>query len=151
MRWKRVVVTGMGIVSSIGCNLSTAWQNVINGKSGIKHLGAEFEKLPCQVGGLINKDHLPEIPNENSIKLLTPASKYALIAASEAITDSGLDMEDERVQSRTGVSIGNLYANAVDVYDAHEKFELQGYKGIDPMLISKCLMHMPASKYTLLL
>lgn len=48
---RRVVITGMGIVSPLGCGIETAWKSLLAGKSGVVKLeGPDYEKLPCRIG-----------------------------------------------------------------------------------------------------
>ena len=50
---KQVVITGLGAITPLGLNVKTTWRNLLSNKSGIVHLGKEFEKFPCQVGAKI--------------------------------------------------------------------------------------------------
>lgn len=83
---RRVVVTGVGIVSPVGCSAQSAWKNIQNGMCGIKQLkGPAFETLPCKIAAKINEDDLKlnEKFSKSELRSLAPATAYALIAGTD--------------------------------------------------------------------
>ena len=71
---RRVVVTGMGMITALGCGVNDNWKNLISGKSGIKKIDSfTTEDLPSQIGGIIpeNKSHLV-IDRPESVNLVKP-------------------------------------------------------------------------------
>lgn len=80
---RRVVVTGIGIVSPIGCSTEAAWKSVLNGTCGIRKLeGQAYDGLPCRIAAKITEDDLKLTDHfsTSELKPLAPASAYALIA-----------------------------------------------------------------------
>lgn len=80
---RRVVVTGIGIVSPIGCTTETAWKGVLNGVCGIRKLeDSVYSSLPCKIAAKITENDLKlsEHLSKSEIKSVAPATAYALIA-----------------------------------------------------------------------
>lgn len=80
---RRVVVTGIGIVSPIGCSTEAAWNSVLNGTCGIRKLeGQIYDGLPCRIAAKITEDDLKltDHLSKSELKSLAPATAYALIA-----------------------------------------------------------------------
>ena len=95
---RRVVVTGMGLLTSLGNNKETSWNNLINAKSGIKKIDHfDVDDLPAKIAGYINNDPNKEnYFNESSSLEIRDINRndrfiqYGLIAAKMAIEDAGL-------------------------------------------------------------
>lgn len=84
---RRVVVTGIGVVSPIGCDVPTAWNNILNGHCGIKSLDSQqYESLPCKIAAKISEEDLKltEHFSKSDLRSLAKSSVYALIAGSKA-------------------------------------------------------------------
>lgn len=79
---RRVVVTGVGIVSPIGCSVETAWKNVLNKVCGIKKLPAAYDSLPCKIAAKIDENELKlnERFSKSELRSLSLATAYSLIA-----------------------------------------------------------------------
>lgn len=82
---RRVVVTGVGIVSPVGCDTKSAWTNILKGYCGIQTLNdSQYESLPCRIAAKINDNDLKlhESFSKTEIRSIATASLYALIAGS---------------------------------------------------------------------
>lgn len=80
---RRVVVTGLGVVSPVGCNVKTAWNNILSGFCGIRQLTEPaYESLPCKIAAKITNEDLKldEHFSKSELRALAPATAYALIA-----------------------------------------------------------------------
>lgn len=83
---RRVVVTGIGVISPIGCDVPTAWNNILNGYCGIKSLDSQqYESLPCKIAAKISEEDLKltEHFSKSEIRSLAKTSVYALMAGSK--------------------------------------------------------------------
>ena len=140
---KRVVVTGMGVITPVGNSVDEMWKNCLEGNSGIENLlikDEKFSKTKTHIGGLV-KDFNPRdfISERKSIKRMEKFSQYAVAAASQAVTQSGLPKEafsDACVS--VGVGQGGLektYTDIVNFYD-------DKYKKIDPLGVPKIICNM---------
>ncbi len=132
---RRVAITGIGIVSPVGNSKTTFFQSLLAGKSGIRRINAPFAtRLATQVAGQVELDPLAHF---SRIKLgsLDRFSQFALIAAKEAMQDSGLPLSDGD-KLETGVHIGTGFGGAHALEDVYaEVFKLQGEPRIKPFTV----------------
>lgn len=80
---RRVVVTGLGVVSPVGCDTKLAWANILNGYCGIKALSdPSYKQLPCKIAAQIEEENvkLGENFSKSELRSIAPATAYALIA-----------------------------------------------------------------------
>lgn len=80
---RRVVVTGIGVISPVGCDVKSAWSNILNGYCGIKSLSDQMYKtLPCQIAAKIDENNikLQEHFSKTELRSIAPSTAYALIA-----------------------------------------------------------------------
>ena len=112
---RRIVVTGMGLLTSIGNDKSSTWNNLINCKSGIKKIQHfDVSDFPSKIAGYISNDPDDEyffnkysILETRDIKRNDRFIQYGLIAAQMAVDDAGLNNLTEEEKLRIGVSVGS--------------------------------------------
>lgn len=91
---ERVVITGMGVVSPIGNNIKTFWNNLINGKSGISLIDTfDITNHKSKIAGIIRDFDADEILGKIEARRLDRFSQFALAAADQAWKDSKLDLD----------------------------------------------------------
>ena len=107
MSERRVVITGMGVLTPLGCELETFWQNLLAGKSGIAPV-TRFDTTPfdCKIGGEIKDFKAEEFMPIKETRRTDRFVQYAIGAAKKAVVDSGIDMSTADV-NRVGVLIGS--------------------------------------------
>ncbi len=106
---RRVVVTGLGIISSVGKTVPESWQSICEGKSGIKRI-TNFDPADfyAQIGGEV-KDYDPlTYFDRKEVRKYDPYIQYALIASDEAIKDSGFTGDNEKFGTYIGSGIGGI-------------------------------------------
>ena len=108
MSGRRIVITGVGAVTSLGMNVKDTWSNLLFGKSGVSKI-TEFntDKLPCKISSAV-KNFTPEnfIPSRE-LRKMDRFIQFGLVAALEAIEDSGWKPKTEYERDRTGVMTGS--------------------------------------------
>jgi 3-oxoacyl-[acyl-carrier-protein] synthase II len=120
---KRVVVTGMGITSSIGSGLEAFWQAAIKGTCGIEKIKCyDPTPYPTQIAGEIKDLSLEHLPEFNRPKRYPKVAQYALYCANDAINQSGLSPEE---LSKSGTFIGTSLGGTPELEAAYSEF----YKG----------------------
>lgn len=135
---KRAVITGLGIVSSIGNNKSEVLASLKEGKSGIK-ASEQFKEynLRSQVWGSIDLD-VSELVDRKTMRFMGEASAYAYIAMKEAIADSGLS--DEQVSNpRTGIVAGSGGASSKNQIIACDILRDKGVKRVGPYQVPRTM------------
>lgn len=103
---RRVVVTGMGLVTPLGLGVKPSWNGVVNGKSGIKKVDI-IQGLPCKIAGQVEDFDLEPYVPAREAKKMAKFIRYGLVATQEAVLDSGIDSLDEGTRSRVGVYMGS--------------------------------------------
>ena len=147
---RRVVVTGIGLLTSIGNDEKTTWSNLINGKSGIKRVNHfEVDELPCKIAGyLSNNPDDGDYFNKNSIidsrdiKRNDRFIQYGLVATKMAVDDAGLiDLSDEQ-KLKVGVSVGSGIGGLETIYDGSITINEKGVKKLSPFFIPSSLVNL---------
>lgn len=112
MSRRRVVVTGLGMVSPVGVGAATSFDALLAGKSGIREI-THFDSSDFSVhfAGEVSDFHPEKVVDPRALKRMDPFSQYAVIASTEAIADSGLDFDREdrtRIACILGTGIGGI-------------------------------------------
>jgi len=136
---RRVVVTGLGIVSSIGTNAEEVTAALKAGRSGITANEAMVEHgFRSQVAGAIDIDPAEHI-DKRTLRFMGPGAAYAHIAMQQAIADSGLE-ESDIVNPRTGLVAGSGGPSTSAMFTAHQTvLKTGGTKRIGPFAVPKCM------------
>ena len=147
---RRVVVTGMGLLTSIGNNKDVSWDNLINKKSGIKRINHfDVSNLPAKIAGYINKN--PEEDhyfNEKSILDTRDINRndrfiqYGLVAAEMAVEDAGLKNVSEDKKLRIGVSVGSGIGGLETIYEGSLTINNKEPKKLSPFFIPSSLVNL---------
>lgn len=139
---KRVVVTGVGAVTPIGNDAKTFWQNIKNGVCGIDKVTAfDTTDFKTQIAGEIKDLDVTEFIDKREVRKMDRFTQFALIAASEAVADSGLDMEKEdpwRVGCITGSGIGGI----LTFEEQHKNYLDRGPGRVSPFFIPMMIGNM---------
>lgn len=153
MNNRRVVVTGLGIVSSIGMGKDISWKNLLAGKSGISKVTLfDPSEMTSQIAGQI-KDYTPlDYFDRKELRKIDRFIQFARIAADDAIKDSGLDFEKED-RDRIGVIIGSGIGGISSIEAQHTILMQQGARRVSPFFIPMEIINMApgtiAIKYNL--
>ena len=147
---RRVVITGMGIVSPLGRGLKHNWEQIINGKSGVNILeGFQTEDLAVRIGGQVphGEEHDWQF-NPDSVMSPKDQKKvdkfilYGLAAAIDAVEDSGWMPEDDEDKNRTGVVIGSGIGGLGSIHTNSTVMDASGPRRISPFFIPSCLINL---------
>ena len=135
---RRVVVTGMGVVSSIGNNKHEVAESLKEGRSGIE-FAEEYRDLQfrSQVHGSIKLDPADHI-DRKSLRFMGNGTAYTYIAMREAIADSGLDEKDVS-NERTGIIVGSGGPSTSNQVWAADTAREKGAKRVGPYMVTRCM------------
>lgn len=144
---RRVVITGLGIVCPLGVGVPKVWKRLTNGESGIIKLEDDgYKQLPCRIAARIPKEDLDleERFTKSELKNLSVATTYSLVAAQEALEDSGLLKEDSILEN-AGVTVGQGMVDLQDISDVAQAFDSgRGYRKVNPFFVTRILINIPA-------
>ena len=147
---RRVAVTGMGLLTTLGNNLEISWNNLINCKSGIKQISHfDVSELPSKIAGYINNN--PDDENYfNKSLFLEPKDlkrndrfiQYGLLAAKMAIEDAGLINLTDEEKLRVGVSVGSGIGGLETIYNGSLTINSKENKKLSPFFIPSSLVNL---------
>ena len=146
---RRVVVTGLGMVSPLGRGVEYNWKSILDGKSGIRKIeGVDLKDIPVEIAGQVpfgegENDFNPDTamaPKDQ--KKVDKFILYGLAAGSDAVEDSGWKPEADEDQFRSGVMMGSGIGGLQHIYENSIAFNENGIKKISPFFIPSCLINM---------
>ncbi|MAS87381.1 MAG: beta-ketoacyl-[acyl-carrier-protein] synthase II [Micavibrio sp.] len=150
---RRVVVTGLGMVSPLGQGVSHNWTQLTAGKSGIKRVQRfDVSDISSQIAGLVphtesenpqNGEFNPDLVlSQKEQRKVDPFIVYGLAAADEAIADSGYKAETDEQLCRTGVMIGSGIGGLHSVYEASLVVNEKGPRRVTPFAVPQMLINL---------
>lgn len=149
MSKRRVVITGMGMISPLGLNVGDTWQAILAGKSGVTRI-EEFDtsdyptKIWAKVKGFNIEEYVP-LKDARKMDLFT---QFGVAAADEAIRDSGL-VFDEALSLRAGVAVGSGIGGIDTITNNFEKLLQGGPRRVSPFFIPAGIINMVAGQISI--
>jgi len=141
----RVVVTGMGAITCLGNSVKQFWTGVKNGQSGIREISlVSPDGFPCRVSGEIQDFNPTEHMDRKEARRMARFSQFAVVAAAQAVEDSGLDFEKEDLD-RIGVLIGSGSGGLPETDQQAEIRVKRGVGRMSPYYIPMMLVNMAAA------
>jgi 3-oxoacyl-[acyl-carrier-protein] synthase II len=154
MELRRVVVTGMGMVSPLGCGVETSWANILAGKSGARKIDDfKVDDIACQIAhrvplgnyadGGFNADEWMDVKDQRKVD---PFIIFAMAAAKQAIDDAGVEPTTAEEAERIGVLIGSGIGGLGGIYETSVILHERGPRRVSPFFIPGRLINL-ASGY----
>ncbi len=138
---RRVVVTGLGVVTSLSQDVEDLWTRLLAGESGIHHLECvETERFKVKIGGDVHNWDPSEVIDPRDAKRVDRFTQFALVAGTQAVQDSGLDFENENVH-RCGVVLGSGIGGLNEIEAQIERLLFKGPDRVSPMTIPKLMLN----------
>jgi 3-oxoacyl-[acyl-carrier-protein] synthase II len=148
---KSVVVTGIGVFTSIGCNRDDFWNSLITGKSGIKKIQVfDPHAHKSQIGSEILSYNPEQYFDRKESRKMARVSQLASSAAIEAVKDAGLDLNNEN-RARIGCVIGSAAGDYTHLEDQHSRFLKMGYGSVNPITVPRVIPNMPTCNAAIIL
>ena len=147
---RRVVVTGLGVMSALGLEADKFWSNLISGKSGVSKIDRfDVEKIASRIAAQI-KDFEPE--NYMDVKLAKRMDRFAQFAvatAQSAVNDSGLKINSSN-ENEVGVYIGSGVGGLSTLEQQHERLLHKGADKVSPFIIPMMISNMAAAQVSIM-
>ena len=144
MEKRRVVITGMGTVNPIGNTVAESWEAVKAGKCGIAPITRyDTANQKVKLAGEVKNLDVDGLLGKRESKRMDPFTRFALIAADQAVADSGLDLEKEDLD-RCGVLISSGIGGFETVGEAYERGMARGFDSVSPFMIPMIISNMAA-------
>ena len=139
---RRVVVTGLGVVSPVGIGVDTAWANIVAGKSGITRI-TKFDpsNFSSQIAGEVKDFDVSQYLPAKEARRMDTFIQYGLAAAIEAVKDSGIVATEENAE-RIGVSIGSGIGGLGLIEETNDTYDEGGPRKVSPFFIPGTIINM---------
>ncbi len=153
---RRVVVTGMGIVSPLGCGVKNCWNKLVESRSGVSRIERfDASDLPSRIAGQVPRNG--EADGFNADRWIEPKEQrkmdefihFAIAAASEAVEDAGWQPDDEEALERTGVILGSGIGGLPFIEAAALTLADRGPRRISPFFIPACLINLASGQVSI--
>lgn len=139
---RRVVVTGVGVVSALGTGLEKNWSALTKGQSGIAPITRfDAAQLPTQIAGEVKDFNAEEWIDKKEVKKMDLFIQYAMAAADMAMADSGLQITEANAE-RVGVVVGSGLGGLPTIEKYHEAMTEGGYRKISPFFIPMLIINL---------
>lgn len=150
MSKRRVVITGLGIVSPVGNSINEAWQNILAGRSGIGPITHfDVSAFSVRFGGSVRDFDPTQYIVAKEVKKMDPFIHYGIGAAVQAIQDSGLEVTEQNAE-RIGVAIGSGIGGLPGIEKNHTAFEEGGPRKISPFFVPSSIINMISGNLSIL-
>ena len=142
MSKRRVVITGLGIVSPVGNTVDKAWENILNGQSGINVLtNLDTEGQSVKFGGSVKDFDISDYLKPKDAKKMDPFIHYGMAAGIQAIEDSGIEVTEQNAE-RIGVAIGAGVGGLGTIEATADLYREKGAKRISPFFVPSSIINM---------
>ena len=146
---RRVVVTGLGILSSVGNTASESWNSIKNGKSGISKISKfDVSDYTVHIAGEVKNYNPLDHFDRKELRKLDPFIQFALIAAGEAIKDSRLNLEKIN-KDRAGVYISSGIGGISTIEANHERVLTRGPSRVSPFFLPAALVNLASGNISM--
>ena len=148
MSRRRVVVTGLGVVSPVGNTVEQAWTNILAGQSGIGAITKfDASTFACKIAGEVRDFDLESYINSKEARTMDTFIHYGIAAAVQAVTDSGLATGDalgDEEATRIGCVIGSGIGGLPMIENTHTELTNRGARRISPFFVPASIINMTA-------
>lgn len=151
MTKRRVVVTGLGVVSPVGIGTQTAWANLVAGQSGITRI-TKFDPTPfaSQIAGEVKGFNVEDFIPAKDARRMDTFIQYGLAAGIEAFRDSGLEVTEANAE-RIGVTIGSGIGGLGTIEATNDSYDEGGPRKISPFFIPGTIINMISGNLSIML
>jgi 3-oxoacyl-[acyl-carrier-protein] synthase II len=154
---KRIVVTGMGLVTPLGCGVRGNWESLLAAKSGIAPVTRfKVDDMPCRIGGSVPIDeghpfrlNVDDFVSPKERRRMDDFIVFAIAAADEAVKDSGWVPPTDDARERTGVMIGSGIGGLFTIDETAQVLAAQGPRRVSPFFIPASLINLASGQVSI--
>ena len=139
---RRVVVTGLGILSPIGNTVNEAWSSCTEGLSGITHVDVGIVNSPVSIGAQLKNFNTSDHLDPKEVRRIDPFIQYGLIAANQSISDSGILDYESLNKEKVGINFGAGIGGIQTIENNKMILESKGYKKVSPFFVPGSIVNM---------
>ena len=151
MSKRKVVITGLGIISPVGNTVSNAWQNILSGKSGITRITRfDASAFPSQIAGEVKDFDIQEYISIKEARRMDVFIHYGMAAAIQAVRDAGIEDTMHLDVERIGVNIGSGIGGLPMIESTDANYHTNGPRRISPFFIPSTIINMIAGNLSIM-
>ena len=150
MSKRRVVVTGLGMLSPLGCSVDESWSNMLEGRSGITPI-TDFDasEFSVRIAGTVPEFDIGEYIPMKEARRMDGFIQFGLITGIQAMNDSGLEVTDEN-RHRIGVAVGSGIGGIATIEACHSIVLDRGPRRVSPFFVPSCVINMVAGHLSIM-
>ncbi len=150
MSRRRVVITGLGIVSPVGIGIKAAWANILAGQSGIGRITRfDASAFASQIAGEVKDFDVTQYLSAKDARRMDIFIQYGLAAAIEAVKDCGIQVTEQNAE-RIGVNIGSGMGGLPMIEDSHSVYLKDGPRKISPFFVPGTIINMVSGNLSII-
>lgn len=150
MNGRRVVVTGMGMLTPLGADMETSWQGLTAGESGIRPITSfDATDFSVRFGGAVPEFDIAEYLNPKEARRMDGFIQFGLVTGIQAMQDSGLEVTDEN-RHRIGVAVGSGIGGIATIETCHDVVNTRGPRKVTPFFVPGCIINMVAGHLSIM-
>jgi 3-oxoacyl-[acyl-carrier-protein] synthase II len=147
---RRVVITGLGIISPVGNTIPEAWDNIVSGRSGIGEITRfDASAFPVRIAGEVKDFDVGAYLSPKEARRMDAFIHYGMAAGIQAIRDSGLEVTESNAE-RIGVNIGSGIGGLPMIESTHDDFLRAGHRKVSPFFIPGTIINMIAGNLSIM-
>ena len=148
---RRVVITGLGIISPVGNDIESAWDNIVNGRSGVTRVTRfDASGLNAQIAGEVKNFDITEYMSAKEAKQMDTFIHYGVAAGVQAWRDAGLEVTEENAE-RIGVIVGSGIGGLPRIEETQSEYLARGARRISPFFVPGSLINLISGQLSIML
>ncbi len=149
MSRRRVVITGLGIISPVGNSIQEAWTNIVSGKGGIGPITRfDASSFPCRFAGEVKGFKIDEYISAKEARHMDTFIHYGIAAGIQAFNDSGLTVTEENAE-RIGVIVGSGIGGLPLIEETNTEYAARGVRRISPFFVPASIINMVSGQLSI--
>jgi len=147
---RRVVVTGLGMITPLGASLQTSWDGLLAGQSGIGPITTfDTEGYPVRFGGAVPEFDISDYLSPKEARRMDGFIQFGLVTGIQAMSDAGLEVTDEN-RHRIGVAVGSGIGGIVTIETCYDVLLNRGPGRVSPFFVPSCIINMVAGHLSIM-
>jgi 3-oxoacyl-[acyl-carrier-protein] synthase II len=147
---RRIVVTGLGMLTPVGNTVEESWKNIVAGKSGIAPITAfDTSNFPVKISGSVKDFDATQYILKKDLKKMDPFIHYGIAAGLQAMEDAGLEVTDENAE-RIGVAIGSGIGGLPGIERNRDQYVAGGARKISPFFVPSAIINMVSGNLSIM-
>ncbi|GAB2911208.1 beta-ketoacyl-ACP synthase II [Paralcaligenes sp. KSB-10] len=148
---RRVVITGLGIISPVGNDVDNAWDNIVNGRSGIQRISRfDPSAFTAQIAGEVKDFDVTQVMSSKEAKQMDTFIHYGVAAGTQAWRDSGLEVTEANAE-RIGVIVGSGIGGLQRIEETQTEYLERGPRRISPFFVPASLINLISGQLSIML